>query len=156
MLPTSIELSEKYLNSKINFSQNKRLCFIHTWFYIIWRYNSDYLLIRESSFRITQIIYTLIYISIYVSNFSTENLWTNPLKTSETKTCDFADQNNWLSSSNTSLHPYNTKNVQWFLGIFFHTQWFKFTIFSSHPLSISLKQQKNVKCHDSSYPKKKK
>ena len=102
---------------KINFSQNERLCFIHTRFYIIWRYNSDYLLIRESSFRITQIIYMLIYISIYVSNFSTENLWTNPLKTSETKTCDFADQNNWLSSSNTSLHPRNTKNVQWFLGI---------------------------------------
>ena len=93
------------------------LCFIHTEFFVIWRYNSDYLLIRESSFRITQIIYTLIHISIYVTNFSIENPWTNPLKTSKTTTCDFTDQKNWLSSSNTYLHPHNTKNVKWLLRI---------------------------------------
>lgn len=66
------------------------------------------------------------------------------------------DQNNWLSSSNTSLHPHNTKNVSDFSPYCYPAPRFKLEIFSSRPWTISLKHHKNIKRHDSSYLKKKK
>lgn len=58
----------------------------------------------------TYIYITFPYITIYISNFSSENLYTNPLKIGKTKSFNFPDQNNLLHSCST-LHTHSTKNV---------------------------------------------